>query len=962
MNNPNGRQPSGPQQRKKLPVNPSLEHLRKQAKRRAKLTPALKLAEAQLQLAREYGCKNWAELGRVVATMSRGADQLANVKNEIEPLPQAARAVDTVAVRKILREGSYTPHDLDKALAHALWYDDQGTWDERRALADLLIDHGADPDGQYGSNYGPIVFGTAECLQPESLQYLIEAGADVTFPPIETKYGMVSIFGHTGTYVRGRNDRKHRYIDILLANSAYIPPEVTPPILAIHRGDAKGLAKMLDADPGLVSRRFPDMPYGNIELRGATLLHCAVEFGEIECVEALLNRHADINIKADVIAGIGGQTPIFHAINTNCDGNFYTLEYLVQRVGRFIDMSVKATWRSFGENQTTPMTPLEYAESAATEEALKWRKKIDEELVVLRGLDQAEHLKAAILREDEPAVIHLLDERPELLTPALWPVAISQAQSRSITRLLLDRGLDPNECSAPRLPLHLAVYDCQPEIVEMLIAAGADATRRNPLGETPLDLLDAYEPRPEGDPESARVRESLLRAGATDDIDSIIRAGDTSRLRELLEADPDFALADSEIGGPLFVAARSGRVEAVRLLLRSKADPNKVNAKGNTPLWFAAQSPARPATSRIDVMKLLLEAGADIHCRCEDGSTALHFAAWRGPVEVVEFLLSRGARSWVEDHRGEKPLDYARRSDTPDREAIIRLFTEVRILDPIFREAVQAIDRGDVESLRDMLRTHPALVHQRAEEEGWFAGVYFRHPTLLHFVANNPHRQETMPPRILESTDAILDAGADIHARTETDNDHGVLGLVASCEPARKDEVQIPLIELLVRRGADPVTGLDPAMIHGEMDAVGALLRLGARHTLMSAAAMGDGEALSRHLAGTTSETDRMNALFAAARFGRVTSIEALLASGIPIDSRNESHPYAPTVLHQAAWFGHRELVEWLLQHGADPTIRDRQFDGTPADWARQGNHPDLAAFLQSQVGTRGAASLPSNR
>ena len=41
--------------RKRLPVNPSLEHLQKQAKRLAKQNPALKLAEAQHQIARDYG-------------------------------------------------------------------------------------------------------------------------------------------------------------------------------------------------------------------------------------------------------------------------------------------------------------------------------------------------------------------------------------------------------------------------------------------------------------------------------------------------------------------------------------------------------------------------------------------------------------------------------------------------------------------------------------------------------------------------------------------------------------------------------------------------------------------------------------------------------------------------------------------------------------------------------------------
>ncbi|MEO6846231.1 MAG: ankyrin repeat domain-containing protein, partial [Chthoniobacterales bacterium] len=371
-------------QRKKLPVKPSLEHLQKQAKRLVKTTTALTLAKAQHQLAEEYGCKNWAELTHVVETMLRGADQLVGVKRKSEPLSEAAREMDFEQVRSILGKGDFTLHDLDQALAHAVWYGDESTWSQRKSIADLLLEHGADPNGQYGSGYGPLVFGTCECLQPVSLQYLIDAGADVAFPPIDTKYGKSCPFSHLGTYVRGRNQRKHQMIDILLRHNAYVPPEVTPPILAIHRGDAKSLGELLDRDKGLLTQCFPNMPFGNIELRGATLLHCAVEFGEIECIEELLKRYADINTKADIIDGIGGQTPIFHAINTNGDNNFYTLEYLVKRVGQYIDMSVRATWRSFGEVQPRPMTPLEYAEHAVKTGDPQWRKKIAEELAILR--------------------------------------------------------------------------------------------------------------------------------------------------------------------------------------------------------------------------------------------------------------------------------------------------------------------------------------------------------------------------------------------------------------------------------------------------------------------------------------------------------------------------------------------------------------------------------------------------
>jgi ankyrin repeat protein len=300
----------------------------------------------------------------------------------MEPLPAAANRNDLDAVRQILRDGPFTQHDLDLALARAVL-----RFNDRRAIAELLIDGGADPDGQYGSNYGPIIFVTGECLDPDGLQFLIDHGADVTFQPVATKYGGASPMSYAlGTYLRGQKDRKHRCIEILLSRGAIVPPEITPPMLAIHQGDAKTLAGMLDRDPSLLSRHFADMPYGNIDLRGATLTHLAVEFGEIECLDVLLDQGANINLAAEVIDGVGGQTPIFHAIATNQGANIRILEHLVQRVAQQINLSVRATFRLFGEVQAVPVTPLEYAERAAGLEVPDWRRASEREIALLKSL------------------------------------------------------------------------------------------------------------------------------------------------------------------------------------------------------------------------------------------------------------------------------------------------------------------------------------------------------------------------------------------------------------------------------------------------------------------------------------------------------------------------------------------------------------------------------------------------
>ena len=80
-----------------------------------------------------------------------------------------------------------------------------------------------------------------------------------------------------------------------------------------------------------------------------------------------------------------------------------------------------------------------------------------------------------------------------------------------------------------------------------------------------------------------------------------------------------------------------------------------------------------------------------------------------------------------------------------------------RIEDAAFRRAVDLLDDGDVHGLRDHLANHPSVVRQRVVFEG---GNYFRDPTLLEFVAENPVRHDNLPPNIVKVARMILDAGA----------------------------------------------------------------------------------------------------------------------------------------------------------------------------------------------------------
>jgi peptide-methionine (S)-S-oxide reductase len=75
------------------------------------------------------------------------------------------------------------------------------------------------------------------------------------------------------------------------------------------------------------------------------------------------------------------------------------------------------------------------------------------------------------------------------------------------------------------------------------------------------------------------------------------------------------------------------------------------------------------------------------------------------------------------------------------------------IPDPVFRDAVAAIDSGDVPALELMLAEHPRLLGERLRAgEG-----YFRDPYLLWFVAGNPVRSGSLPANVADVTRTIID-------------------------------------------------------------------------------------------------------------------------------------------------------------------------------------------------------------
>jgi hypothetical protein len=279
----------------------------------------------------------------------------------------------------------------------------------------------------------------------------------------------------------------------------------------------------------------------------------------------------------------------------------------------------------------------------------------------------------------------------------------------------------------------------------------------------------------------------------------------------------------------------------------------------------------------------------------------------------------------------EKPT-LADRLDLPHQE---------RIEDATFRRAVDLIDTGDTEGLRALLKQQPKLVQQRVSFEG---GNYFRNPTLLEFIAENPVRHGTLPDNIVEVATVILDGGVEQSALNEA------LMLVASGNVSRECGKQLPLIDLLCSRGADPNRAVQVAALLGELAAVNALIERGARVDLPVASALGRTDEAGQLLADASNE-DRHSALTLATDFGHVEIVRLLLDAGEDPNRYNPVGGHSHTTpLHQAAGGGHDEVVRLLVERGARLDLKDILWHATPADWAGHAGQKEIETYLRGKM------------
>jgi ankyrin repeat protein len=400
----------------------------------------------------------------------------------------------------------------------------------------------------------------------------------------------------------------------------------------------------------------------------------------------------------------------------------------------------------------------------------------------------------------------------------------AQRNDLTVALAAIEDGVDVNARAADgTTPLHWAAYNGNVALVERLVAAGADVTAANEFGSTPLAeaatvgnaqliaaLLAGGAPvdAPGADGQTALM--VVARSGNTAAAEALLERGADVNAREawrdqtalmwaaaqnqpamvelLLEhgaaVDARSAVNDwprqvsgeprrmyRPFGGltPLLFAAREGCLECVRALVAAGANVDLPDPKGVTPLFLAVDN------LHFDTAKLLIEAGANPNKWDWWGRTPLYSAvdvntlphggrADRRSVdtttslEIIELLLEAGA--WPDVQLKLLP-PYRHIGD--DRGCDTMLVTGTT---PLLR-AAKTFDTAAME----LLIEHDANVD--LPNDGGITPVMAAAgvgsvecdprgygPGIPHYLAPDTEQKSIAALKLL------LDAGADIHART----------------------------------------------------------------------------------------------------------------------------------------------------------------------------------------------------
>jgi len=401
-----------------------------------------------------------------------------------------------------------------------------------------------------------------------------------------------------------------------------------------------------------------------------------------------------------------------------------------------------------------------------------------------------------------------------------------------------------------------------------------------------------------------------------------VRDNDLAKVNKLLAAGADAKAANRYGITPLYLACENANPTIIERLLKAGVDPNSVSTEGETALMTVAR------TGVVEAAKVLLDHGAKVDAREEwHGQTALMWAVDEQHPAMAKELIAHGAdvnavsniNKWERQVTSEPrdkwlplggltPLLFAARQGCVEcANVLLEGGAKINTTDPDgISPVLLAIINGHYDVAGFLLNkgADPNLADDTGRT-ALFSAVDFN-----TMPADNRPAPKVIDNQMssMELIQLLLDKGANVNAQLKKQQPYrakldrgddtmlttGTTPLLRAAKAA-----DIPAMRVLLARGADPKlatrAGITP---------------------LMAAAGLGSKEEDSTGRFKTEEEA--------------IEAIQLCLDAGIDINAANGQ---GQTALHAAAQKGWDKVVQFLADHGANLSVKDRQ-GKTPLDAA----------------------------
>jgi ankyrin repeat protein len=455
--------------------------------------------------------------------------------------------------------------------------------------------------------------------------------------------------------------------------------DYTPLVLAAQNGNAAVLHALVAAGADVNARTS----------NGTTPLMLAAASGSVDAVEALLDHGADVNTTEPVR---GFNVAMFAAASNRAEviGLLATRGADFKATTKIVDLN-SIDRSSYGGilfgNPAPPSAPGQTPGQAA-QGGQQGRNFPGGRGMGKAGIDRQYQLNELVSTQGG-------------MTPLLLAARQGYVES---AQALIDSGADVNQVSAgdKTSPLLIATLNGHFDLAKYLLDHGANPNLAEDNGATPLYAVVNCEWAPKSLYPQPRAYLNQ-RVGYLDLMTALLDKGadPNARLRKKVwYSGYSFDLSGvDEIGATAFWrAAYASDVDAMKLLVSRGADPNipsmkgagrartadverdvkdvattppvPVGGPGVPPLvaaagsgygeGFAANSHRFAPSGMLAAVKYLVEElHADVNGADHEGNTALHNAAARGDVEMIQYLVSKGANVKAVNREGKTTADMA---------------------------------------------------------------------------------------------------------------------------------------------------------------------------------------------------------------------------------------------------------------------------------------------------------------